>query len=217
MGRPRARGTSKGKQRIEIRYIEDSGKRQVSFSKRRAGLFKKASELCLLCGASVAVLAFSGAGNVFAFGGPSADAVVRHYYYYASSLRGVSGGALPSSSATAATPGRGCEEQEALWRAVEQTRAEVAAEEARARDIVDKVTKAVAGRRFWWDADVEALGEAELPRFGMALEKLRRSARLCANRLLLSAMPSPLTSPPPPPPSSLASTPCFTTMPQAMP
>uniref|UniRef100_J3MEH4 MADS-box domain-containing protein n=1 Tax=Oryza brachyantha TaxID=4533 RepID=J3MEH4_ORYBR len=62
MGRPRG-GTSRGKQKIEIRFIEDKSRREVSFSKRRAGLFKKASELRVLCGASVAVLSVSMAGK----------------------------------------------------------------------------------------------------------------------------------------------------------
>ncbi|XP_040381265.1 agamous-like MADS-box protein AGL62 [Oryza brachyantha] len=78
MGRPRG-GTSRGKQKIEIRFIEDKSRREVSFSKRRAGLFKKASELRVLCGASVAVLSVSMAGKVHAFGGPDVAAVLRRH------------------------------------------------------------------------------------------------------------------------------------------
>ncbi|RZC77805.1 hypothetical protein C5167_001963 [Papaver somniferum] len=37
-----------GKRRIEIQKIEDRKKRNVSFTKRRQGLFKKAAELCRL-------------------------------------------------------------------------------------------------------------------------------------------------------------------------
>ncbi|KAG2587044.1 hypothetical protein PVAP13_5NG096100 [Panicum virgatum] len=37
--------------RVELRRIEDRISRQVRFSKRRAGLFKKAFELWLLCDA----------------------------------------------------------------------------------------------------------------------------------------------------------------------
>jgi len=43
MGRP-----SKGRQRIEIRFIEDADRREVTFSKRKSGLLKKVSELSLL-------------------------------------------------------------------------------------------------------------------------------------------------------------------------
>ncbi|XP_039811903.1 MADS-box protein AGL24-like, partial [Panicum virgatum] len=41
--------------------------RQVRFSKRRAGLFKKAFELSLLCDADVALLVFSPAGKLYEY------------------------------------------------------------------------------------------------------------------------------------------------------
>ncbi|XP_044342800.1 MADS-box transcription factor 51 isoform X4 [Triticum aestivum] len=51
--------------RVELRRIEDRTSRQVRFSKRRAGLFKKAFELSLLCDAEVALLVFSPAGKLY--------------------------------------------------------------------------------------------------------------------------------------------------------
>ena len=72
MGRP-----SKGRQRIEIRFIEDADRREVTFSKRKFGLLKKVSELSLLCGAHVAFVVFSPGGRAFALGTPSVDHVLR--------------------------------------------------------------------------------------------------------------------------------------------
>ncbi|GFZ09414.1 K-box region and MADS-box transcription factor family protein [Actinidia rufa] len=71
--------TTRGRQRIEIKKIQKRSQLQVTFSKRRAGLFKKAGELSVLCSVDVAVIAVSPAGNVFAFGSPSADAVVNRF------------------------------------------------------------------------------------------------------------------------------------------
>ncbi|GFZ09424.1 K-box region and MADS-box transcription factor family protein [Actinidia rufa] len=71
--------TTRGRQRIEIKKIQKRSQLQVTFSKRKAGLFKKAGELSILCGIDVAVIAVSPAGNVFAFGSPSADAVVNRF------------------------------------------------------------------------------------------------------------------------------------------
>uniref|UniRef100_A0A803MC40 MADS-box domain-containing protein n=2 Tax=Chenopodium quinoa TaxID=63459 RepID=A0A803MC40_CHEQI len=68
-----------GKRKIAIEKIEDKARKQVTFTKRRKGVFKKASELCTLCNAEVAVLTFSGAGKVFSFGHPSADEVINRY------------------------------------------------------------------------------------------------------------------------------------------
>uniref|UniRef100_A0A0D9WKW9 MADS-box domain-containing protein n=1 Tax=Leersia perrieri TaxID=77586 RepID=A0A0D9WKW9_9ORYZ len=53
--------------RREMRRIEDATSRQVTFSKRRKGLLKKASELSVLCDAEVALLVFSPRGRFFHF------------------------------------------------------------------------------------------------------------------------------------------------------
>uniref|UniRef100_A0A0D3GBW8 MADS-box domain-containing protein n=1 Tax=Oryza barthii TaxID=65489 RepID=A0A0D3GBW8_9ORYZ len=50
-----------------MRRIEDTTRRQVTFSKRRKGLLKKASELSVLCDAEVALLVFSPRGRFFHF------------------------------------------------------------------------------------------------------------------------------------------------------
>ncbi|KAK7247018.1 hypothetical protein RIF29_41894 [Crotalaria pallida] len=56
-----------GKKRVEMKLIEDKNCRQVTFSKRRKGLVKKARELSVLCDAKVALLIFSGPGNLYEF------------------------------------------------------------------------------------------------------------------------------------------------------
>ncbi|XP_006660325.1 MADS-box transcription factor 51-like [Oryza brachyantha] len=53
--------------RVELRRIEDRTSRQVRFSKRRSGLFKKAHELAVLCDAEVALVVFSPAGRLYEF------------------------------------------------------------------------------------------------------------------------------------------------------
>ncbi|RCV28804.1 hypothetical protein SETIT_5G432700v2 [Setaria italica] len=57
--------------RVELRRIEDKASRQVRFSKRRSGLFKKAFELALLCDAEVALLVFSPAGKLYEYSSTS--------------------------------------------------------------------------------------------------------------------------------------------------
>jgi hypothetical protein len=49
--------------------------------------------------------------------------------------------------------------------------------------IGDKVIQAQGERRFWWEADVEQLGKAELPEFTRALERLRDNMRRHVDKL----------------------------------
>ncbi|VAI09156.1 unnamed protein product [Triticum turgidum subsp. durum] len=60
-----------GRGKVEIRRIENKTTRQVTFTKRRNGLLKKAYELSLLCDAEVALVIFSGGGRLFEFSSSS--------------------------------------------------------------------------------------------------------------------------------------------------
>ncbi|KAK8936841.1 MADS-box transcription factor 6 [Platanthera zijinensis] len=59
-----------GRGRVELKLIENKINRQVTFSKRRNGLMKKAFELSVLCDAEVALIVFSSRGKHFEFGSP---------------------------------------------------------------------------------------------------------------------------------------------------
>lgn len=48
-----------GRGKVELKRIENNINRQVTFSKRRSGLFKKAREISVLCDADVALIVFS--------------------------------------------------------------------------------------------------------------------------------------------------------------
>ncbi|XP_044437341.1 MADS-box transcription factor 23 [Triticum aestivum] len=50
-----------------IERIEDTTSRQVTFSKRKGGLFKKARELGVLCDAQVGILLFSNTGRLYEY------------------------------------------------------------------------------------------------------------------------------------------------------
>ncbi|XP_018485063.2 MADS-box protein AGL72-like isoform X2 [Raphanus sativus] len=53
--------------KIEIKRIDNLTSRQISFSKRRKGLLKKAHELSVLCDAQVAAIVFSQKGKLYEF------------------------------------------------------------------------------------------------------------------------------------------------------
>ncbi|KAI3445861.1 hypothetical protein Pfo_002526 [Paulownia fortunei] len=70
---------SKGRQKLNMVKMENQSNLQVTYSKRRAGLFKKASELCTLCGAEAAMVVFSPADKVYCFGHPDAKTVLEKF------------------------------------------------------------------------------------------------------------------------------------------
>ncbi|KAJ0709074.1 putative transcription factor MADS-MIKC family [Helianthus annuus] len=64
------------RQKTQIRKIENLAARQVTFSKRRRGLFKKAQELSTLCDVDVALIVFSATGKLFHYSSSSINQVL---------------------------------------------------------------------------------------------------------------------------------------------
>ncbi|KAM0934587.1 putative transcription factor MADS-type1 family [Dioscorea sansibarensis] len=62
-----------GRGKTEMRRIENTTSRQVTFSKRRNGLLKKAFELSVLCDAEVALIVFSPRGKLYEFASSSLE------------------------------------------------------------------------------------------------------------------------------------------------
>ncbi|KAH7575520.1 hypothetical protein JRO89_XS02G0131100 [Xanthoceras sorbifolium] len=56
-----------GRGKILIRRIDNSTSRQVTFSKRRNGLLKKARELSILCDAEVGLVIFSSTAKLYEY------------------------------------------------------------------------------------------------------------------------------------------------------
>ncbi|KAG8054147.1 hypothetical protein GUJ93_ZPchr0001g31077 [Zizania palustris] len=81
-----------------MRRIEDKASRQVRFSKRRAGLFKKAFELALLCDAEVALLVFSPAGKLYEYSSSSIEGTYDRYQQFAGARRDLNGGGPSTNS-----------------------------------------------------------------------------------------------------------------------
>ncbi|KAJ4794196.1 MADS transcription factor [Rhynchospora pubera] len=68
-----------GRGKIVIRRIDNSTSRQVTFSKRRSGLFKKAKELAILCDAEVGLVVFSSTGRLYEYTSTSMKNVIERY------------------------------------------------------------------------------------------------------------------------------------------
>ncbi|XP_031115808.1 agamous-like MADS-box protein AGL61 [Ipomoea triloba] len=75
-----SRGVTRNRQRVPLARIENEVQRLVTFSKRRTGLFKKASEMSTLCGTEIGMVVFSPSGKPFSFNNPDMNAVLTKYF-----------------------------------------------------------------------------------------------------------------------------------------
>ncbi|XP_054782002.1 MADS-box protein AGL42-like [Prosopis cineraria] len=68
--------------KIQMKRIENKSSRQVTFSKRRNGLLKKAFELSVLCEVEVALIIFSSRGKLHEFSSSSVQKTMERYRNY---------------------------------------------------------------------------------------------------------------------------------------
>ncbi|KAK4418717.1 MADS-box protein SOC1 [Sesamum alatum] len=73
--------------KTEMRRIENATSRQVTFSKRRNGLLKKAFELSVLCDAEVALIIFSPRGKLYEFASSSMHETIERYQQYTKEIQ----------------------------------------------------------------------------------------------------------------------------------
>ncbi|XP_059670477.1 agamous-like MADS-box protein FUL-L [Cornus florida] len=72
-----------GRGKVQLKRIENKVSRQVTFSKRRSGLLKKAHEISVLCDAEVALVVFSTKGKLFEYSTESSmDRILERYERY---------------------------------------------------------------------------------------------------------------------------------------
>ncbi|XP_074316473.1 agamous-like MADS-box protein AP1 isoform X1 [Silene latifolia] len=72
-----------GRGRVQLKRIENKINRQVTFSKRRTGLLKKAHEISVLCDADVGLIVFSTKGKLFEYATDSCmEKILERYERY---------------------------------------------------------------------------------------------------------------------------------------
>ncbi|PIM98710.1 MADS box transcription factor [Handroanthus impetiginosus] len=73
--------------KVQMKRIENATSRQVTFSKRRNGLLKKAYELSVLCDAEVALIIFSQKGRLYEFSSSNMPKTIERYLQHAKEER----------------------------------------------------------------------------------------------------------------------------------
>jgi hypothetical protein len=153
----------RGSQKIEMKKMSNESNLQVTFSKRRSGLFKKVNELCTLCGVDVALIVFSPSEKVFSFGHPNVDTVIDRH------LSGIP----PQNNST-------MEFIEAHRSAkVRELNAELFQinntldEEKKCGDELSLLCKAFKAQ-FWWACPIDRMNRAQLELFKKILVELKK-------------------------------------------
>ncbi|KAJ0771237.1 putative transcription factor MADS-type1 family [Helianthus annuus] len=174
-----AKKPSLGRQKIKIAKIQIKNHLQVTFSKRRSGLFKKASELCTLCGVEIAIVVFSPAGKVFSFGHPKVELIADRFLARNPNLNSTSLH-LVESHRLASIP----ELNMQLMYMLNELETEKKRSEA-----LDEMRK--DGRsQFWWEAPIEDLNLHELEQLKDSMEELKKTIGIQANKLFAESSDS---------------------------
>ena len=78
-----------GRKKISIARITDERNRQVTFTKRKFGLMKKAYELSVLCDCEISVIIFNSHNKLFQYASTDMDKVLLKYRTRAIITRGL--------------------------------------------------------------------------------------------------------------------------------
>nr|GMC49683.1 agamous-like MADS-box protein AGL62 [Ipomoea batatas] len=177
--------TSRGRQRIEMVKIQKKSNLEVTFSKRRIGLFKKASVLSTLCGADVAIIVFSPTGHkVFSFGHPTVEAVVERFLgeNNPAPVNEIGGGALATEQFIEAQ--RNARVQELN---MELTRLEAVFEfEKKRGEAIDGVVEANREAHGWMRGSYDDLSFEQLVTLKSGMENLMKEIQQKAHHQLMA-------------------------------
>ncbi|CAL5411446.1 unnamed protein product [Camellia sinensis] len=155
---------SKGRQKIAMTKMSNKSNRIVTFSKRRSGLFKKASELCTLCGAEIAIIVFSPGKKAFSFGHPCVDTVVDCF---------LSRNSPPNSGSHQLVKAHCNVNASNLNLQLTEALDMLEAEKKRGEEL-NKMRKA-SRDGCWWEAPVSELGLQQLEQLKVAMEDLKKN------------------------------------------
>lgn len=153
---------TKGRQKIEMKRIENEDDRLITFSKRRSGIYKKASELVTLCGAEVGVVIFSPSGKPFSFSHPSIDSIANRFLNQTSA---------PTDNTHPLVEAHRRIRIEELNQQYNGLLSQLEAEKERGKEL-QKLAKAMGNQQGWWEAALEELGFEELQQMHTTLEEL---------------------------------------------
>ncbi|GAB2286952.1 hypothetical protein Dimus_021339 [Dionaea muscipula] len=173
-----AKKMSLGRQKIKIAKIEIPNHRQVTFSKRRLGLFKKASELCTLCGVEIVIIVFSPAQKVFSFGHPDVDILVDRFFSHSHESNSSNDGLRRTLEGTQRNTN--IHEFNSQLTHI----ANLLEVEKKRWESLDQMKEAHRGK-CWWEAPIDKLKLPELEQLCLSMEELRKNVTDQVSKVLM--------------------------------
>ncbi|KAL1342766.1 hypothetical protein HN51_029278 [Arachis hypogaea] len=168
--------SSLGRQKIPIEKIPKKSHLQVTFSKRRSGLFKKASELCTLCGVEITIVVFSPADKAFSFGHPEVESIIDRYLVLNPPHESI------SSTQQLVEAHRNANVRD-LNMQLTQLLNHLEMEKKRGEEL-DHVRK-VRQRQFWWESSTDDLGFHELIQLKASIEELKKNLAKHVSKIIM--------------------------------
>ena len=159
-----------GRKKIEIKKLDKESNKQVTFSKRRQGLFKKASELCVLCDVQVAMIVFSPADKLFCFGQPNTDTILNSY------IKGTTEFEDSKSTENSSTYEKYNRQYEEALKMLEVEKKKLADVE-----ILAKFLK----KGDWWNDSIDDMSSEELEQFMVSIFELKSKLLKRADELMM--------------------------------
>lgn len=161
---------SSGRQKIPFQKIPKKSNLQVTFSKRRSGLFKKASELCTLCGVEIAMIVFSPANKAFSFGHPEVESIIDRFAKKSSKNVDLSTSSSITANSSVNRNSNICNLNMQLTQILN-----IVEMEKKKGEELDR-TRKVRGREFWWENPIDEIDSVDkLQELRISMEELKKS------------------------------------------
>ncbi|GAU24317.1 hypothetical protein TSUD_49060 [Trifolium subterraneum] len=169
----------KGRQKIEMKKMSNESNLQVTFSKRRSGLFKKASEFCTLCGVDVALVVISPSDKVFSFGHPNIDTIINRY---------ISQVPLQNNSSMQFIEAHRNTTLSYLNAQLTQINNTLDNEKKRGDEL--SLSRKAIETQFWWACLIDGMNRAELELLKKALDELKKLVAQHVNKIEIQDAPT---------------------------
>lgn len=159
---------SVGRKKLAMRKMTNKSNLDVTFSKRRTGLFKKAYELCTLCMCEIAMIVFSPQQKPYSLGHPTIESVLNRFL----------NGNPPTENSRTDQLVASLREDNILKLNTELANLNdaIEIEKKRAKSLGEKMKAQRSD--YWWLRPIDELNVEEVQKMLLAVDEMQKNARI---------------------------------------